>query len=124
MLEKELCARLWSNCPRCYCQAARLHFTECIPAACSYAARARKIKNKPTKNTNQLSKLREEMAALRDENRRLQVTKAHRVVKLSLHGHVKQKHGGWPSAGPAQPSLYQVRQVKCCQLTLQPAHGA
>ena len=110
-LPQMLCAREGAacsslvTCPTGHHHSAGLKFTAFLPAACSYAARARKIKNKPTKNTNQLSKLREEMAALREENRRLQVRTGHWEVKPSLLGHVKQKHVGWPSAAPAQPSL-------------------
>ena len=96
--------------------AAGLNFTTCVPAACSYAARARKIRNKPTKNTNQLSKLREGMAALREENRKLQVRGAHQVVKSLFASHV-----AGPLLGLHSHHCGKSGRSKCCQLTFQPA---
>ena len=53
----------------CHRQEAHFNVTAIPPVACSYAVCACKTKNKPTKNINQLSKLREKVAALRGGDR-------------------------------------------------------
>ena len=91
-----------------------------LPAAMQFVPA--RPKKKPTKNINQLSKLREKLAALREGDRKAALRKAHSVFMLSLHSDVKQQHAGCPSAGPAEPLQWQVRQYSCCQLTLQRLH--